>query len=363
MLLLIIALGTQFIASRIIPSHTRIAAEPNAACTARGPTRPAADRSSGTTAAMPSATRGIVVVSVASANSLTLIDLATGKQRNVSSGISQPHELTVSPDGRLAVAADFGAYLGDFEFSGRELGVYELPSGRLLRRIDLGRYRGPHDLVFLTPTTVAVTTQTSRHVVVVDVTTGRVTGATETRAKGSHTLAIAADGRRALTSNQGEGTLSILDLATNRFIAKHRVGNGETEGIAVTPDGRSVWMGAGDMGAVLVVDGSTGVVQDTIRGFEAPQRMAIGGDGRYAAITDFRCEVVQVADVRTRKVLGPIEGLEGAGVAKILPDNRTAVILLLDERVVVMADLVTRQVMARHQLTGPRPDAAGWAPE
>ena len=46
----------------------------------------------------------------------------------------------------------------------------------------------------------------------------------------------------------------------------------------------------------------------------------------------------------------------------ILPDNRTAVILLLDERVVAMADLTTRQVVARHQLSGRRPDAAAWGP-
>lgn len=85
-------------------------------------------------------------------------------------------------------------------------------------------------------------------------------------------------------------------------------------------------------------------------------------DGRYAAITDFGCETVLVADVATRRVLGPIAGLEGAGIAKILPDNRTAVILLLDERVVAMADLATRRVVARHPLSGPRPDAAAWGP-
>ena len=121
-------------------------------------------------------------------------------------------------------------------------------------------------------------------------------------------------------------------------------------------------MGFGEMGAVLAVDGATGAVLDTLAGFEAPERMAMSADGRWAAITDFRCETVQVADARTRRVLGPIAGLEGAGVAKILPDNRTAVILLLDERVVAMADLATRRVVARHRLGGPRPDAAAWGP-
>jgi DNA-binding beta-propeller fold protein YncE len=339
-----------------------VAAGNAAACAARGPTPLGRPVTAAERAAVPLAFQGNVVVSVAWSDRLTIIDLATGEQRSVTSGINEPHELAVSPDGRWAVAADFGDYLGDYTFSGTELGVYELPSGRLVRRIGLGQYRGPHDVVFITPTRVAVTTQTTRNVVEVDVTTGRVLGATETRAKGSHTLAVTADARLAFTANQGEGSLSRLDLANRRFLSKHVVGRGETEGIATTPDGREVWMGFGDMDALVVVDGPTGVVLDTLAGFDIPNRLSMSADGRYVAITDFGCETVVVADTRTRRVLGPIAGLEGAGVAKILPDNRTAVILLLDERVVAMADLVTRRVVARHPLSGRRPDAAAWGP-
>jgi hypothetical protein len=89
----------------------------------------------------------------------------------------------------------------------------------------------------------------------------------------------------------------------------------------------------------------------------------MSADGRYAAVTDFRCEVLQVLDVPGRRVLGPVAGLEGAGVAKILPDNRTAIVLMLDEKVLAMVDLQTRRVIARHELGGRRPDAAAWGPK
>lgn len=350
-------------ADRLAATDRLAAADPPVAgCAVRGPTPPGGPVTAAERAAVPLAFTGNAVVSVAWDDRLTLIDLATGRQRSVPSGIDQPHELAVSPDGRWAVAADFGDHLGDYAFSGTELGVYELPSGRLVRRIGLGPYRGPHDVVFTAPTRVAVTTQTTRHVVEVDFTTGQVLGATETQAKGSHTLAVTADGRLGFTANQPEGSLSRLDLANRRFLSRHVVGRGETEGIAATPDGGEVWMGFGDMDAVLVVDGRTGAVLDTLAGFDTPERLAMSADGRWAAITDFGCETVMVADVRARRVLGPIAGLEGAGIAKILPDNRTAVILLLDERVLVMADLVTRRVVARHPLRGPRPDAAAWGP-
>ena len=350
------------LAASIAHARTRVMDDGTAACATRGPTPLAAADTTDARAVVPLAFEGTVVVSVAWQDRLILIDLATGEQRSVPSGIDDPHELMVSPDGRRAVAADFGDYLGNFEFDGTELGVYELPSGRLERRIDLGEYRGPHDIMFIDSTRVAVTTQTSRHVVEADIVSGRVLGATETGAAGSHTLALAAGGRLAFTANQAEGSLSRLDLARRRLLGRHVVAPGQTEGIAATPDGREVWMGFEELGAVLVVDGLSGSVLDTIPGFDLPNRMTMSDDGRYAVITDFRCEVVQVADVRTRTLRGPIRGLEGAGVAKVLPDNRTAVILLLDERVVAMADLQTRRVVARHPLNSRRPDAAAWGP-
>jgi DNA-binding beta-propeller fold protein YncE len=333
-----------------------------AQCVVRGPIPLSSPTTPAQRAAVPLATRGVAFISVASARQVIILDLRTGERTTLAAGIGDPHEVAVSPDGKWGVAADFGDHLGDYSFSGRRLAVFDLKAKKLARVIDLGDYRGPHDVVFIGPTRLVVTTQTTRNVVEVDVASGRVLGATETRAKGSHTLALSADGRLGFTANQPEGSLSRLDLANRRFLGKHTIGRGTTEGIAATPDGREVWMGFNELGAVLAVNATSGAVLDTIRGFQMPERMAMTRDGRYAVITDFRCETVQVADVAGRKLLGPIEGLEGAGIAKVLPDHRTALVLLLDERVLAMVDLQTRRVIARHALGGPRPDAADWGP-
>lgn len=334
-----------------------------AACANRGPTPLPAPVSASERAAVPLATQGQAFISVAGANRVIVLDLATGERTNIVSGIGRPHEVAVSPDGRWGVAANLGNYTGDFNFDGRELGVYDLREKRLVRVIDLGKYLGPHDLIFVSPTRLVVTTQTTEHVIEVDITTGQVLGATETRANGSHTLAVTPDGRIGVTANQPEGSFSRLDLASRRFVSKHVIGEGPTEGIGITPDGKELWMGMNSAGAVQVVDAVNGRVLATLSGFEMPERLALSADARYAAITDFRCEVVQVADVPGRRLLGPIAGLEGAGVAKILPDNRTAIILMLDERVLAMADLETRKVVARFELGGGRPDAAAWGPK
>jgi len=213
------------------------------------------------------------------------------------------------------------------------------------------------------PNRAFVTSQTTRNVIEVDVEAGKVLGATETRAVGSHTMAITADGRTAFTANEPEGSLSRLDLVRRAFVAKHVVGPGPTEGIGVTPDGREVWMGFMKDGTVRVVDGTTGALLATVTGFIEPARLTLSPDGSRAVVADGGCSVTQVVDVRTRRVLGPIIGLdEGFGVAKVLPDNRTAVVAVIQKGVVAMVDLEDRRVISRYDL-GNRIDAAAWGPK
>jgi DNA-binding beta-propeller fold protein YncE len=295
---------------------------------------------------------------------VSIIDLATGKVTRLPAGISDPHEVAVSPDGRWGVAADFGDYKGDYKFDGHRLAVFDLAAKRLARVIELGAYLGPHEIVFhpTSPNRAFVTTQTTRHVVEVDVEAGRVLGATETRAVGSHTMAVTGDGRTGFTANEPEATVSRLDFVRRAFVAKYEVGTGQTEGIGVTPDGREVWVAFVKEGVVRVVDGNTGAVLATIEGFMSPVRLALSPDGSRAVISDSGCKVAQVADVRTRRVLGPIAGLEGnIGAARVLPDNRTAVIAVLPEGIVAMVDLEERRVISRFDLDG-WVDAVGWGP-
>ena len=310
-------------------------------------------------------TTGQIFVSHAWSRRVFIIDVATGRVTPLAAGIADAHEVAVSPDGRWGVAADFGDYQGDYKFDGRRLAVFDLRTKRLTRVIELGSYLGPHDLVFhpTSPTRLFVTTQTTRHVIEVDVATGQVLGATETRAVGSHTMAVTADGRTAFTANEPEGSVSRLDLAGRKFVAKHSVGPGPTEGIGVTPDGREVWMGFLKDGEVRVVDGDSGALLATIEGFVTPARLTLSPDGSRAVVADGGCKRTQVVDVRSRKLLGHIVGLdEGFGVAKVLPDNRSAVIAVLDAKLVAMVDLEERRVIRKFDL-GVRMDAAAWGPK
>lgn len=308
---------------------------------------------------------GHVFASHGFTRSVSILDLATGRVTTLPAGIADPHEVTVSPDGRWGVVADFGDYQGNHEFDGRRLAVFDLHARRLARIIDLGEYRGPHDLAFLpgSSSRLVVTAQTSRRVLEVDIAAGRVLGATETRGQGSHMLAVAADGRTAFTVNEADGSVSRLDLVARTLVAKHAVAAGPAEAIAVTPDGREVWVGHRSDGTVRVIDGATGRVIASLGGFVRPDRMHMGADGRFAVIADFGCRRLVVADVAARRILGPIAGLAGHRnpVGEVLPDGRTAVVALGPDGAVAMVDLEARRVIARHRI-GRRLDGASWGP-
>src|SRR5688572_3153078 len=68
----------------------------SAGCAVRGPIPLGNPVTAAEREAVPLAFQGNVVVSVAWGDRLTIIDLATGRQRSVESGIDGPHELAVS---------------------------------------------------------------------------------------------------------------------------------------------------------------------------------------------------------------------------------------------------------------------------
>src|SRR5688500_12109071 len=87
---------------------------------------------------------GTLLVLNKSDNTVSLIDLATRKTvATVPTGIG-PHEVAVSPDGKTAVIANYGA-----QIPGSSLTIIDIPGKQALKTIDLGEYRRPHGIVWL----------------------------------------------------------------------------------------------------------------------------------------------------------------------------------------------------------------------
>lgn len=248
---------------------------------------------------------GTLLVANRTGGSLSLFDLRTGvEMARVPIGAAIPHEVAVSPDGRLAVT---GAY-GPNEAPGRQVVVIDVASGRAMRRIDVGERSRPHSLVFMPDgRRVVVTLEDSDRIAVVDVVEGRVLRTHPTGGREGHMVRLSPDGTRAyVTSRGGEGTLSVITLDDDRPPVVVATGAG-AEGLAVTPDGAEAWVVNRDARSISIVDTRALKVVHSIDVPPDARRAEISPAGRvlvpHAGPADAPGQYLSVYDVRSRTLL------------------------------------------------------------
>ena len=294
---------------------------------------------------------GTVLVANQQAASATIIDVATQSTTTLDVGAG-PHEAVISPDGRWGLVTIYGVSGAP----GNKLAIIDLAAKKVVRTIDLGTYTRPHGASFITgsPNVVAVTSETTQNMVLVDIAEGRVLGAVPTQHPATHMLGVTDDGKRAFVASISWGGISEIDLAKREFVRDLKVSEA-TEGVAVSPDGSTVWLAARTLGTVSVVDTKSWSTVATLSGFGLPYRVTISPDGSLAVICDAKDNKVHIADVRTRKVIGEVAATGSPRGVKIAPDNRTLFVTLGPENSVVAIDLVDR----KSALEGARRHGAG----
>jgi len=312
---------------------------------------------------------GPVIVTNMSDATATLVDAATGRVvGTLRTGVG-PHEVAVSHDGRWAVVTNYG----DREAPGSSLTVIDVARGAVDRTVDLAPHTRPHGAAFLPGDSVlAVTSETGKAVLLVHLASGAVRRTVSTMQPVSHMLALAADGRRAFTTNITAGTITALDLIS---------GTGDTipvarlvEGIGARPDGREVWVGSNGEGTVSVVDPSAGKVIATIGDFGMPYRIGFTPDGSTVVVSDPVKGVIRIFASASRKELArlvidrdgivattEVEGSPAPEGVAVSTDGRWAFVTLQGKNQVAFVDLESRRV-TRTAPTGTWPDGIGFSP-
>ena len=314
---------------------------------------------------------GLLVVANQQGASATILDasnLSTVATVPVGTG---PHEVAMSLDGRWAVVANYG----DQTTPGNTLSVIDLydQSPHVVRTIDLGQYARPHGVVFVqSGTKMLVTSETSQKLLLVDFISGRVDTTLATNGKGSHMVTAQRDGRRAWTSNIGDGTVTEYDIDTRSTKRTYKVAP-DDESIAATPGGVQVWVGSNTGRTVTVVNAADATIVATLGGFGRPYRVGISRTGRsVAVVSDPDSNRVFVFDVGTRRELARIDLANEKGIGnpatKSLPEGIAfdpiadfAYVTLHGTNQVVAIDLRTQRV-AGFGAVGTGPDGIAYSP-
>ncbi len=276
-----------------------------------GPSAAQADK-----AAAPSATGPVLLVGNKGEDTLSFIELGTGRELARQPTGRMPHEIAISPDGRQAAVVAYG---------GTTVDLFDVSSRAKLKTIDLKPNAGPHGIAWLADGRLVVTTERSQSVAIVDPAAGKLVASLPTGQQGTHMVAVSDDGARAFTANIPAGTVSVLDLRAGRKLRDIAVG-GNPEGIALSRDGRVLWVADLEGARVQAFDSASFEKLDEVATGPTPIRVAASPDGRWIVTSNLGGGSLTVIDAAKRARVRDVtvSGEQEAGQVTILfgPDGK-----------------------------------------
>jgi YVTN family beta-propeller protein len=319
-----------------------------------------------TVSASALAADGTLLVANRSGGSISLIDLPTNTEiARLPIGPVIPHEMAVSPDGRWAITGEYGTA----DNPGRHLVVIDVAAAEIASRIDLGPDSRPHSMLFLSDNRrVVATMEQSDLLALVDIVEGEVLRTWPTGGRDGHMVRLSPDGSRAyVASRGGEGTLSVIWLNEDR--PPEVIGTGEgAEGIAVSPNGDSIWVANRDEQTISIVDADTLEVTATIAG-PATNRIEFLPNGQAVipggSSADISVRYVTFYDEGTTEVVRRLElpgsSAPGTGVRLLAAND---LLFLADSALneISMLDPASGSSPERIAINTDNPDGMAWSP-
>ena len=271
----------------------------------------------------------------------TLVELASGRVSHVELD-AKPHEVAVSPDARVAALT----IPSETFRSGRKVVVLDLATAKILRTIDIGTYKNPHGIAFISDSVALVGTLAGTSAVYVDVRNGRVLRAVDGLPENPYIVKLTTTGR-AYVSSPHSSKVTEIDVASARVTRTIGIPD-DPAGIAVSADGKelfaAVWRENGG-GGIAIYDLDKGVVATKLPATQ-PRRITVTADGKLVVASDR--DDLRIIDRASREVrsvaLGQNAG--GSGVA-CAPDSRQCYVALSQAGEIVEVDVVAARVLRR----------------
>ena len=253
---------------------------------------------------------GSLLVGNKGEDTVSFIDLASGAEVERLKTGRMPHEIAISPDGKQAAVVAYGA---------SSIEIFEVDPSRSLRTIDLSPNEGPHGLVWLPDGRLVATTERSQTLTIVDTRNGDKVSAIPTGQQGTHMVAVSSDLGRAYTANIPAGTVTAIDLKAGRKLRDIAVG-GKPEGIALTPDGKTLWVGDLEGARVQAYDTTSFERLAEVKTGPVPIRVLASPDGKWIITSNLGTGSLSIIDAKTRSHVRdvPVSGAEAAGQVTIL---------------------------------------------
>jgi YVTN family beta-propeller protein len=157
--------------------------------------------------------------------------------------------------------------------------------------------------------------------------------------------ASAAPATKAYVGNFKDNTVSVIDTASGKVVATVPVAAGP-HGMAITQDGRTVYISGDATSSLDVIDTATDKVVKTINVGKAPNGVALTPDNRLLLVSVYGEDRIAFVDISTQAVVATMAVPKPHTVA-ISPDGKLAYVTVQEPGHFALAliDLATRSVV------------------
>ncbi len=268
-----------------------------------------------------------------------------------------PHEVVTSADGKTAFVANYGAQTPGSSFS-----VIDLASKKEVRRVDLSPLMRPHGIQEIGGK-IYFTAETNRAIARFDPATNKVDWLMGTGQNASHMIAGSPDQKRFYTANIGSDSVTMFEFQNippaASQITQIPVGK-QPEAIDLSPDGKEVWIGLNQEGAIEIVDTAAKKSSGKIQLGGRPYRVKFTPDGRQVYATVLNTKEIVVIDAATKKEQKRLK-LESTPLGIVFSkDGKFAFVTAVQSDFVLKIDLEKMEVTAKAE-TGQVPDGVALA--
>jgi YVTN family beta-propeller protein len=294
----------------------------------------------------------LLVVSKAQ-NSLGIFDPQTRKILATIPTGKRPHQVAISADGTLAFVTNQNS---------DSISVIDLAARKELRRLELGPGSRPHGVI-VAGGKLYFTADGYKLVGCYDLAKNQIDWLLGT-GQDAHSgmLVITKDGNKIFMTNNDSDTVTVLEHVSDLpewKVTTIPVGK-VPHGIDMTPDGKEVWVSQEDDGSVTIIDVASLKVIETVNvQTKEANSLRFTPDGKLVLITDRRGEEVFIVDATTRKVIKRLKAPSTPTAVMVVPDGSQAYVANSSSNNVAVIDLKTLEVTG-HISTGAQCEGLAW---
>lgn len=309
---------------------------------------------------MPSTGGGVLAVVEKGGHALAFFDVQTGRRQTTLRLPEYPHEMVVDAKRRYAYIGHYGVRMSrQIGEGGAAVLVVDLQRRKLINTIDTRPYNRVHGMGIDSRNRVYALSEAKAQLMTLGhpASANQLTSIVPTGGEKTHMFALTGDGSRAYVSGLVSNTLSLVNPHDPKFVPRIVNPGAGPESVCLSPDERTLYVGARMSGTIVELDAITLEIRKTQHVSGDPLRVYARPDGCVLMANIVDNTLAMLSGDLTERWRLQLDGAP-AGVS-FHPTRPIAYVSQFCTNQIAVVDLDARRVL-REFATNVEPDASAF---